>query len=151
MSRHGRLLALLLPGLLPWGVVTWPTGFYLVFAVGWSRRGLSGFLALPSILAAGGSGAPPVTPWLVGTLLYALALASAALALLGREDRRLTAGLLVLAGASVLAFAVRASGQPGILVVPVGVATLWAAALSVYGARLAWLSDGVARLTARIG
>lgn len=148
MTRLRRPLALLLPGVLPWGVVTWPDGFYLVFAVGWSVRGLSGFRPLLAILGSGSVGAPAVTPWLVGALLYAMALGSAALALVDREDRRLTAGLLFLAGASVLLFAVRASGQRGILVVPVGVATLWLAALSVYGGRLPWLSDvldGVAR------
>ena len=146
VSRYRRLLALLLPGLLPWAVVTWPSGYYLVVATGWSVRGLSGFRAIPWILASGSVGAPAVTPWLVGVLLYALALASAALALAGREDRRLTAGLLALAGVSVLLFAVRASGQRGILAVPVGVATLWAAAVYVYGGRAPWGSKQLAWL-----
>lgn len=146
MSRYRRLLALVLPGLLPWAVVTWPGGYYLVFAAGWTVGGLSGFRALPSILASGGVGAPAATPWLVAALLYALALASAARSLVGREDRRLTAGLLSLAGASVLLFAVRASGQRGILVVPVGVVALWVVALYAYGGRVPWLSAVLERL-----
>lgn len=143
MPPHRRLLVLVLPGVLPWSVVTWPGGYYLTFAVGWTVRGFRGFRAIPSILAAGGAGAPAVAPWLVGTLLYGLALASAALALVGREDRRLTTGLLVLSGASVALFAVRASGQRGILVVPVGLVTLWAAALSAHGGPSSRLSDAV--------
>lgn len=143
MPRYRRLLALVLPGVLPWAAVTWPTGYYLVFAVGWSQRGFSGFRTLLAILGTGSMGAPAVAPWLVGTMLYVLALASAALASVGREDRRLTAGCLFLAGASVLLFAVRASGQRGVLVVPVGVATLWLAALYAYGGRLPRLPDAV--------
>lgn len=131
MSPTRRLLALLVPGILPWAVVSWPGGFYLLFAAGWTARGLSGFRLLPSIVGSGGVGAPAVTPWLVGSLLYALALGSAALALAGREDHRLTAGLCVLAGGSVLLVALRASAQRGILAVPVGTATLWAAAVLV--------------------
>ena len=132
MPRHRRVLVLLLPGLLPWGVVTWSTGFYLVFAAGWTVRGLSGFRTLPSILAAGGAGATAAAPWLVGVLLYGGALAAAALAAVDREDRRVTAGLLFLAGTSVLLFALRSSAQRGILVVPVGTATLWAAAVYAF-------------------
>ena len=146
MPRYRRFLALVLPGLLPWAVVTWSGGFYLVFAAGWSVRGLSGFRPLPTILASGGLGAPAATPWLVAALLYVLALASAALSLVGREDRRLTAGLLFLAGASVLLYAVRASGQLGILAVPVGVVALWAAALYAYEGRVPWLSAVLERL-----
>ena len=140
MPRYRRLLALLLPGILPWGVVTWPTGYYLVFAVGWSVGGLSDFRTLPTILEAGGAGASAAGPWLAGTILYVASLAAAALAAVDREDRRLTAGLLFLAGASVLLFALRSSAQRGILVVPVGVLTLWAAAIYAYEDRVPWLS-----------
>lgn len=136
MSPSRRLLVLLVPGVLPWGVVTWPGGFYLLFAAGWTARGLSGVRLLPSIVRSGGVGAPAVTPWLVGSLLYALALASVALALVDREDRRLTAGLCALAGGSVLLVALRASAQRGILALPVGTATLWPAAVFVYLDRL---------------
>ena len=146
MIRYRRLLVLVLPGLLPWGVVTWPGGFYLVFAAGWTVEGLSGFRTLPTILAASGLGAPAAAPWLVAALLYALALASAALSSVGREDRRLTAGLCFLAGTSVLLFALRSSAQRGILVVPVGVVTLWAAAIYAYGGRVPWLSAVLDRL-----
>lgn len=149
MPRYRRLPALVLPGVLPWAVVTWPGGYYLVFAAGWTMGGVSSFQWLPSILAAGGSGAPAVGPWLVGLLLYGLALASAALALVDREDRRLTTGLLSLAGASVLLFAVRSSAQRGILAVPVGVVTLWVAALYVHGGQIPWLSDALGRLGSR--
>ncbi|MFB6131205.1 MAG: hypothetical protein ABEJ28_10335 [Salinigranum sp.] len=129
-----RAAVFLLAGLLPWGVVTWSSGFYLVFALGSTAVGLAGFNLLPVPVLA------PVTPgfaiaWVVGTGCYLLALASAALGYVDREDRRVTAGLFVFAGVSVLRFAVELSGQRGIVVLPVGTATLWLAALVAYRVR----------------
>jgi len=145
MTDYRRPLALVLPGLLPWTVVTWPTGFYLVFAFGWTGQGFRGFQALPTVAAATGG---TTVPWVVGTLLYCLALVSAALSLVDREDRRVTAGLLYFAGASVVVFSLRLSGQSGILAIPLGVLTLWLSATYVYRDRFPWASAVVGRLGA---
>lgn len=133
---YHRAAVLLLAGILPWGVVTWSNGFYLVFVFGSTRVGFSGFNVLSVPLFA------PITPGFtvaraIGALCYLLALGSAVLGRFDLEDRRVTAGLLFLAGVSALQFALELNGQRGILVLPIGVVTLWVAALVAYrGARL---------------
>jgi len=98
-----KLVAVLALGLLPWTVVLHPAGVDLLFLWGlvnsnpWHLTDLftyltvytAGFRSLPARLQA----------WPVATGLYALAVASATLSVVAdRDDPRLTAGLLVLAG-----------------------------------------------------
>ena len=69
--------------------------------------------------------------WPLGSFFYSLAVANAAVGvLLGErfEDRRLTGGLLALAGANNLVFAIGMANRSRMTVLPLGVVALWAAA-----------------------
>lgn len=133
LSRDRRRAgALLLAGLLPWAAVAWPEGFYLVFPFGWTQRALSGFTAITTILLAPRISTAFIEAWGFAAALYGLALCSALLDYWWRGDRRVTAGLLFLAGVNVLWFALALSGQQGILVLPFGLLTLWPAAAYEY-------------------
>ncbi|WP_158057266.1 TIGR04206 family protein [Halorussus halophilus] len=69
--------------------------------------------------------------WPIGSLLYLLAVLSAGVGVLvgeGYEDRRLTGGLLALAGANHLLFAVGMANRSRLTVIPLGVVLLWGAA-----------------------
>jgi uncharacterized protein (TIGR04206 family) len=66
--------------------------------------------------------------WPVSAALWACAAASAALGAVDHEDPRVTAGLLALAGVAHLRFSLRFAGRPGLVALPVGVATCWTAA-----------------------
>ncbi len=118
-----RLGAVVLLGLTPWVVVYFPGQFDLVFSWGWINSDnwnvvtmweylfefTRGFRSLPSHLRA----------WPIATLLYCLALCSAASGVaIGREDRRVTAGLLVLAALSMLRYTV-GFAHPRATVIPV--------------------------------
>lgn len=127
-----RAVALSLAGLFPWAAVVWAEGFYLVFSFGWTHRALSGFTVLPSILLAPRISTAFVEAWGFASALYVLALGSAALDRWWRGDRRVTAGLLFLAGVNVLWFTLSLSGQRGITVLPLGLCTLWPAAAYEY-------------------
>ena len=130
LSVRRRLLAVLVLALVPWtllsgGVLTlvFPFGLvnttplHLTPLVDYLRY-TGGFAALPSFLQA----------WPTSVLLYLGALGSAFGGVVGREDRRVTGGLLVLAG---LAHAGLAVGflRMGRLAVPLG---------SLFALALAW-------------
>ena len=122
-----RLAAYLLAGLVPWTVLVAGPSVTVVFSFGLVTPAplhLTDTLSyvfvhtrtLPRFLAA----------WPVGALCYLLALASAlAGAVLDREDRRLTAGLLALAGLSQLLLAWGLSRRAGTLAIPVGTLACW--------------------------
>lgn len=126
MSR--RLGALLAVGAVPWLVVPYPGAFDLVFAWGLFAGRTGAFVSVLDYLFVHTPG-PASLPghllaWPLATLLYLLALASAALSVVGREDRRVTAVLLVLAGVMGLRlWWGLPSGSP---TVPLGAALLFA-------------------------
>lgn len=103
MRRLGALLAV---GIAPWLVTLRPGAFDLVFAWGLFGARTGAFVSLPDYLfvhTLGPASLPThLLAWPLGTLLYLLALASVSLSLVGREDRRVTAVLLVLAAATSL-------------------------------------------------
>ncbi|MFC4549222.1 MULTISPECIES: TIGR04206 family protein [Halorussus] len=71
--------------------------------------------------------------WPVSSLLYLLAVGSAAGGLLvGREDRRVTAGLLVLSGVSHLWFALGMVRRSTLVAIPLGTVLVWAVAWWFY-------------------
>lgn len=140
-SRKRRLLpvAVALLGALPWTVQLWTGGVGLVFAFGLVNPETARLVTLPEYL--GLSGGPAGLPdrllaWPVAVLLWGLAALSALGGrLLDREDRRVTGWLLVLAGASHLAFALGLN-RPGLLAIPLGTVLLWAVAWWGYGGAL---------------
>jgi len=120
---------LLAAGVSPWVLIPYDAGLGLVFSFGLVtpepyhlqtvREYLTATQALPRWLLA----------YPTASGLYAGALASRALALTGHEDRRVTTGLLTLAGLDLLYFGVSFTERRlGIVAIPVGIALLWLAA-----------------------
>ena len=122
----GLLAALLV---LPWSVVVSPDDLSFVLAWGLVHLDPLAVTNLYDYLIVHTRGLPPrLIAWPLSVLLYAGALASA---LVGRwfdrEDRRVTAALLGLAGVEHLWFALGTS-RGGVIAVPVATALLWIAA-----------------------
>lgn len=140
-SRSGarELLVVALLGALPWVVLLEANGSVSLVAA-WG-------LANPETLHVFGivryfsaehvrfAWLPPsLQAWPVGVGFYALALASAlGGAVTGREDTRVTAGLLVLAGVAALWVTVGFLQRGVPTALPVGTAGLWLAAWRLYG------------------
>ena len=123
-----RLLALLGLALLPWTV--FPSGDF-VFAWGLVSTTPVHVTTLPDYLFVYTAGLPQrLLAWPVAVLLYGLAVGSAVLGNVDAdlEDRRVTGGLLVLAGASDLWFALGMVERTGLLAFPTGTVLLWTAA-----------------------
>lgn len=132
-SGGRRLLAVLLPLAVPWFLVV--SGDRLLLG------GAPGLVDLASLratslleLASAPGRERAVTYWLVADALYLLAVGSAAAGLFGREDRRVTAGLLVLAGVSVAWSAADLSYALRRTAVPVGTVVLFGVAYWTYAA-----------------
>ena len=122
-----RLLALLSILLVPWTVLA---SGDLVFAWGLATVDPVHVTTLPDYLFVYTRGLPNrLLAWPVAVLLYLLAVANAVLGQIAPrlEDRRVTGGLLVLAGASDLWFALGLT-RPGLVAVPVGSVLCWTAA-----------------------
>lgn len=137
-----RLAAVLALAAVPWTVLAYDGGVGFVFAWGLVNPAPPHVVPLPEYLfrlSGGAAGLPRrLLAWPVSALLYVGAAASAAAGRVGREDRRVTGGLLALAGVGHLAFAV-GTGRPGLAAVPVGPVLLWAVAWWGYRDRLlAW-------------
>jgi len=144
MSRRPtsqRLLALFVVGAVPWTVIRWtnPDGTvgydaYFSYGLGTVLGPLGRhFTFLPTYLDHAVISAYWQQAWPTGAFLFACALASAALSVVDREDRRVTAGLLIMAGAAELLHVVGLSRyNPRLLVLPIGTALLWGVALSTY-------------------
>ncbi|WP_115863746.1 TIGR04206 family protein [Halorussus litoreus] len=120
-----RLLALAALAIAPWTVLG--AGDF-VFAWGLATVDPLHVTTLPDYLFVYTAGLPArLLAWPIAVLLYLLAVVSAALGTAGWEDRRVTGGLLVLAGASHLRFSLGLS-RLGLLAVPTGSLLLWTAA-----------------------
>ena len=127
-----RLASLCLLALLPWTVTVYPGGTGFVFP--WGLLSPSPTFGLVPIhqyyLTHTHASALPshLLAWGAGTLAYAFAVASAALgATIAREDRRVTAALLLVAAAAHLRFTL-GTDYPGVTTLPVGPAALVAVA-----------------------
>ncbi|PSP33137.1 TIGR04206 family protein [Halobacteriales archaeon QH_10_67_22] len=129
LSRR-RVLLVVAAGLVPWVVVPYETGASLVFSFGLVTPPSLALESVVRYVAVDTVALPPrLLAWPVASLLYALAVASTALALVGREDRRVTAGLFGLAGLDVLYFALTFSTlRLRVLALPLGVVVLFLAA-----------------------
>jgi len=144
-----RFVGLLLVGLPPWTVIRFvdPGGVigyesYYTYGLG-TLFGPVGahFVLLPTYLARVAVVGPYWRQlWPTSGFLFACTLASAALGLVGREDRRVTAGLLAMAGAASVVHAAGLAAYNGRLsVLPVGALLAWNAVALGYRDALARL------------
>jgi uncharacterized protein (TIGR04206 family) len=114
---------------VPWSVQVFTTGdATFLFAWGLVNVNPLHVTTLTDFLFRYTMGLPDyILAWPLGVLFWALAVVSAAVgAVAGREDGRVTAGLLVLAGLTQLSVAAEFSLQPNRVAYPVGTAVLWA-------------------------
>jgi uncharacterized protein (TIGR04206 family) len=133
-SRRALAAALALL-FLPWSVQMYESGFVtLLFAWGSTTPAVGSVTTLPDFLLRFTAGLPGwMYAWPISTALYAMALLSGALGVRsGREDVRLTGGLLALAGVGVLWVSWGFSFQPGRIALPTGTAALWGVAWWFY-------------------
>ena len=140
-SRPARLLFVLTVGLLPWSVQTFSAGSTtFLFAWGLLTPSPLSITTVVDFFFRYTAGLPDfILAWPVGIACYAVALGSALSGyLFGREDVRVTAAGLVLAGITQLELARGFSVQPGRTAWPVGAVLLWAVAGYIY-----WSRDGL--------
>jgi uncharacterized protein (TIGR04206 family) len=134
-STRRDVLGLLALLAVPWAVLTYESGFVtLVFAWGLATPAQGSVTSVVDFLFRYTAGLPEyILAWPVGVGCYLLALLSAAVgAATGREDVRVTAGLLVCAGITSLSLARGFSVQPGRVAYPVGAVAFWAVAWWLY-------------------
>jgi uncharacterized protein (TIGR04206 family) len=122
-----RLLAVLAAGVVPWSLVFAGEELTVVFAFGLVDPVPLYLTDVVTYTFVHTRGLPEfLFAWPVGTVLYAVALASAASGhLLGREDRRATAVLLVLVGLTQVSFAWGFTRRLGTVALPLGAFVSW--------------------------
>ncbi|SFF97477.1 TIGR04206 family protein [Halopelagius inordinatus] len=138
-SDRTAVLAVLSLLAVPWSVQTFPGGDEtLLFAWGLLNTAPVGVTTLFEFLFVYTRGLPDfIVSWPVSVACYAGAVASAVVGWRrGREDPRVTGGLLVLAGVAQLSLASGFSAQPGRTAWPLGTLALWTVAWVVYWPRV---------------
>ena len=106
-ARPSRRAALVVAaGLVPWVLIPYEAGLSLVFSFGLVNPEPFHLQTVLEYVTGPGRRPSWLLAWPTATLLYALAVGSWALSLVGLEDRRVTSGLLVLAGLDLLYFSV---------------------------------------------
>ena len=130
---HRRILGLIALGGIPWLVVVSNGEVGLVFAWGLFNPDTWHVTTLYAYLFMHTQGLPDyLLAWPVAVALLLGAITSAIAGRWDREDPRLTGGLLVLVGLSILVTA-RGIGRPSSVIgVPVGTAAVWFVAWWVY-------------------
>jgi uncharacterized protein (TIGR04206 family) len=139
VTPRRRLVAVLALLCVPWSVLTFAAGdVTLLFAWGLVDPGSAGVTSLYHFLFVHTAGLPAfILAWPLSVALYLLAVGSASgAAVVGREDPRVTGGLLVLAGVTQVSLARGFSVQPGRSAWPVGALALAAVAWWVYWPRV---------------
>ncbi|WP_416839103.1 TIGR04206 family protein [Haloferax sp. DFSO52] len=130
-----RLLLVLVAGVVPWSVQTFATGS-TTFLFSWGLLSPSplSVTTITDFFFRFTAGLPDyILVWPVGVACYVVAVASAFSGrLFDREDVRVTAAGLVLAGVTQLEVARGFSVQPGRTAWPLGTVVLWAVAGYVY-------------------
>lgn len=122
--RYRRWLVLALPIVVPWVVVTWEGGWYVLFSALWIDPGprlvtLPQYLSNTTVTLSSRSVA---LAWPGALLLYLLGVVVRAV----RPNRPVVAAsLLWLAGLAVGFYALGISEQAGLVAIPVGGAILW--------------------------
>jgi uncharacterized protein (TIGR04206 family) len=127
MNGTRRLVAIAALLVLPWSLIFAGDALTLVFPFGLVDPRTLHLTDVVSYTTVHTGGLPGyLFAWPVGSLLYLGALASAAAGvLLDREDRRVTAGLLVLAGFTQLSFAWGFTRRIDTVAVPLGTILAW--------------------------
>lgn len=122
-----RLLAVVLAGFLPWSLVFAGSELTLVFSFGLVDPRPLYLTDIVSYTFVYTRGLPQyLFAWPLGTGLYLLAVGSALSGdVFDREDRRVTAVLLVLVGLTQLSFAWGFSRQGRTVAVPLGTVACW--------------------------
>ncbi|MFB6304358.1 MAG: TIGR04206 family protein [Haloferacaceae archaeon] len=141
-----RVLAVLALAAVPWSVQVFAArDATLLFPWGLVNTNPLQVTTLYHYLFVYTAGLPDfILAWPLSVALYLLALVSAGVGrLAGREDPRVTGGLLVLAGVAQLSVASGFSVQPGRVAYPVGTGALWLVAWWVY-----WPAVAAGRLPA---
>jgi uncharacterized protein (TIGR04206 family) len=145
-SLPRRLVWFLVVGLVPWTVTLYPGGSGFVFPWGLlSTEPALQFVSVTKyffVYTRALTLPPHLLSWGVSTIVYAMAFASAAGATaIDREDRRVTAALLLIAAIAHLRFTL-GTDHAGVTSLPVGPVALFA---------LAWWfhSDDLSRLVGR--
>jgi len=125
VSARQRLVLVVLVGVLPWTLVETSGVTTLYFPFGFLDIARpEHVVTIYDYLFIHTQGLPQYAyAWPLGVLIYLFALASAALGLLDREDRRMTAGLLVLVALTQLQFALGWSSRPTYFAVPIATIT----------------------------
>lgn len=127
-SLASSLLLVLLAGLLPWSV-QWFVGGEIFLRFAWGGVSFEPALTVQLLVEYPLFAGPPILfQWALSTGVWLLALASAASALIGLEDPRVTVGLLVVAGLLNLSVALDFGIQPARTGYPTGTLFLWAVA-----------------------
>jgi uncharacterized protein (TIGR04206 family) len=131
-----RFLLVLAVGVIPWTAVSTRGITTLLHPIGLLNFTPPYLVFLPEYVFVYTGGLPDyILAWPIGVLVYLLALASAAGGLFGREDRRLTAGLLVLVALTQLSVATGFSRRLNYVAVPfvtvAAVAVAWRVGRSV--------------------
>jgi uncharacterized protein (TIGR04206 family) len=122
-----RLAAIVALGLVPWSIVLAGRELTLVFAFGLVDPQPFHLTDLYTYVTAYTRGLPQfLRAWPIGTGIYALAVLSAVSGVLfDREDRRVTALLLVLVGLTQLSFAWGFTRRSYTVAFPVGTVLAW--------------------------
>ncbi|WP_123533230.1 TIGR04206 family protein [Halosimplex salinum] len=125
-----RALVVAAAGVVPWLVIPYGDGYSLVLSVALANPETLTLTSVYHYVFVYTRDIPTaLLAWPVASLLYVSGVASAALSRVGREDRRVTAGLFALAGLDVLYAAVGFSSyRAGVVAIPLGVVGLWLAA-----------------------
>ncbi|MGB9957880.1 TIGR04206 family protein [Haloferax prahovense] len=137
--RRLQLFLVFVLGLVPWSVQTFTTGaLTLLFPWGIVGPSTGSVTTITDFFLRFTMGLPDyILVWPVGVACYLVALGSTLSgALFDREDVRLTAAGLALAGVTQLEVARGFSIQPGRTAWPVGTVLLWAVAGFIYWSRV---------------
>lgn len=138
-SDRRAVLALLSLLAVPWSIQVFPgRGETLLFAWGLLNTAPVGVTTLFEFLFVYTRGLPEfIVSWPVSVVCYGGAVASAVVGWRrGREDPRVTGGLLVIAGVAQLSLASGFSLQPGRTAWPLGTLALWTVAWWAYRPRV---------------
>jgi uncharacterized protein (TIGR04206 family) len=131
--QYRRLSMLVVVALVPWTLVIARGTPTLVFSFGLYNVDPAQLTTITDYYFQYTAGLPQfLLAWGLGALLYALAIGSALLGLFWREDARLTAALLVLAGLTELGVSLGFMRRPGYLALPVGTVVMWLLAWRYY-------------------